>query len=55
MLGWSVGSWIVGAEVGLLQCWSAGSGRGIPLQKQERRGVRRASPLATPIPKSVLS
>ena len=30
------GSWIVGAEVGLLQCWSAGSGRGTPLQKQER-------------------
>ena len=31
------GSWIVGDEVGLLQCWSAGSGRGTPLQKQERR------------------
>ena len=26
-------------EVGLLQYWSAGSGRGTPLQKQERRGV----------------
>ena len=39
MAGWSAGSWIVGAEVGLLQCWSAGSERGTPLQKQERRGV----------------
>ena len=39
MLGWSLGSWIVGAEVGLLQCWSAGTGRGTPLQKQERMGV----------------
>ena len=39
MLGWYAGSWIVGAEVRLLQCWSAGSGRGTPLQKQERRGV----------------
>ena len=39
MLGWSTGSWIIGAEVGLLQCWSAGFGRGTPLQKQERRGV----------------
>ena len=37
LAGWSVGSWIVGAEVGLLQCWSAGSGRGTPMQKQERR------------------
>ena len=39
MLGWSAGSWIVGAEIGMLQCWFAGSGRGTPLQKQERRGV----------------
>ena len=37
--GWSASSWIVGAEVGLLQCWSAGSRRGTPLQKQERRGL----------------
>ena len=36
------GSWIVGAEVGLLQCWSAGSGCGSSLQKeQERRRVGR--------------
>ena len=41
MAGWSAGSWIVGAEVGLLQ-WSAGSGRGPPVQKeQERRRVSR--------------
>ena len=39
MTGWSAGSWIIGAEVGSLQCWSAGSGLGTPLQKQERRGV----------------
>ena len=26
-------------EVRLLQCWSSDSGRGTPLQKQERRGV----------------
>ena len=39
MLGCSAGSWIVGAEVGLLQCWSTGSRRGTPLQKQGRRGV----------------
>ena len=41
MAGWSAGSWIVGAEVGLLQCWSAGSRRGTPVQKQERMGVDR--------------
>ena len=39
MAGWSADSWIVGGEVGLLQCWSAGSERGTPLQKQERRRV----------------
>ena len=38
-MGCSVGSWIVGAEVESLQCWSAGSGRGTSLQKQEIRGV----------------
>ena len=38
-MGWSAGSWIVGAEVGLSQCWSVGSGRDTPLQKQESRGV----------------
>ena len=37
--GWAAGSWIVWVEVGSLQCWFAGSGRGTPLQKQERRGV----------------
>ena len=39
LAGWSAGFRTVGAEVGLLQCWSAGTGRGTPLQKQERRGV----------------
>ena len=39
LAGLSAGSWMVGAEVGLLQCLSAGSGRGISLQKQERRRV----------------
>ena len=40
LLGWSAGFWIVGAVVRLLQCWSAGSRRGTPLQEeQERRGV----------------
>ena len=36
---WAAGSWIVWVEVGSLQYWSAGSGRGTPLQKQEIRGV----------------
>ena len=40
LAGWAAGSWIVGAEVRLLQCGSAGSGCGTPLQEeQERRGV----------------
>ena len=39
LAGWAAGSWIVWVEVGSLQCWSAGSERGTPLQKQERRGV----------------
>ena len=41
MASWSAGSWIVGAEVRLLQCWSVGSRHGTPVQKQERRGVGR--------------
>ena len=40
LASWAASSWIVGAEVRLLQCWSAGSGRRTPLQEeQERRGV----------------
>ena len=39
LAGWFAGSWIAGAEMGLLQYWTAGSGRGSPLQKQERMGV----------------
>ena len=55
-LVWSVGSWIVEAEVGLLQCWSTGSGRGTPLQKNKKEGgSARASPVAAPMPKLVLS
>ena len=55
LAGWSTGSWIVGAEVGLLQCWSAGSGRGTPLQKtrKKKEGPAGASPVAAPMPKSV--
>ena len=37
LAGWATGSWIIWVEVGSLQCWSAGSGRGTPLQKQGRR------------------
>ena len=39
LAGWSAGSWIVGAEVGLLQRWSVGFGSGTPQQKQEGKGV----------------
>ena len=39
LAGWDAGSWIVWAEVGSLQCWSAGSECGTLLQKQGRRGV----------------
>ena len=53
MAGWPAGSWIVWVEVGSLQCWSADSGRSTPLQKQERKGSARASPVAAPMPKSV--
>ena len=41
------------AGPGLLAGWSAGSGHDTPLQKQERRGSARASPVAAPMPKSV--
>ena len=54
LAGWSAGSWIVGDEVGSLQRWTAGSGRGTPLQKQEV-GSAWALPVAAPMPKSVLS
>ena len=33
LAGWAAGSWIVWAEVRSLQCCTAGSGRGTPLQK----------------------
>ena len=35
-----------------MQCWSAGTERIIPLQKQERRGSAKASVVAAPMPKS---
>ena len=38
-MDWAVGCWIVWAEIGSLQCWSAGFEGGTPLQKQESRGV----------------
>ena len=43
------------AGPGLLAGLAAGYGRGNPLQKQERRGSARASPVAAPMPKSVFS
>ena len=36
LAGWAAGFWIVWAEVRSLQWRSAGSGRGTPLQNQER-------------------
>ena len=45
--------WIVGLEIGPLLGWSAGFGCGTPLQKQEKRWVDRASPMAAPMPRSV--
>ena len=55
LLGWTTGSCFVGAEIGLSQCWSAGSGSGAPLQKITRKEKEPAgaSPVATPMPKSV--
>ena len=54
---WLVGDagyWVAGAGVGfLLQCWTAASGCDTSLQKQGRRGSARASPVASPMPKSV--
>ena len=44
---------VVGPEIGPRLGWSAGSGCGTPLQKQERKWVGRASPVAAPMPKSV--
>ena len=35
--------------------WSAGSGRWIPPQKQETKRIGGGSPVAAPMPKSVLS
>ena len=50
LAGWDAGSWIVWAEVGSLQCWSASYGGGTSLQKQ---GSARALPVTAPMPKSV--
>ena len=46
---------IVGPELELSLGRSAGSGRQTPLQKQERQRIGGGSPLAAPMPKSVLS
>ena len=44
-----------GPELGLLLGRSAGSERWTPLQKQERKKISGGSPVAAPMPKSVLS
>ena len=46
---------IVGPELELLLGRSTGSGRWTPLQKQERKRIDGGSPVAAPMPKSVLS
>ena len=46
---------IVGPELELSMGRSAGSGRWTPLQKQETKGIGGGSPVAAPMPKSVLS
>ena len=38
LVGWDVGSWIIWAEVGSLQCWSTGSHSSA---KTRKKGVRR--------------
>ena len=53
MVGWDASSWIVWAELGSLHFRFVGSGHGTPLQKQEKGGSARASPVAAPMPKSV--
>ena len=55
LAGRSAGSWIVGVEAGLLQCWSVGSVRGSSLQKKNKteEGPAGASPVAAPMLKSV--
>ena len=44
---------VVGPELELSLGRSVGSGLWTPLQKQERKGIGRASPVAAPMPKSV--
>ena len=46
---------IVGPELELSLGRSAGSGHWTPLQKQETKRIGGGSPVATPMPKSVLS
>ena len=46
---------IVGPELKRSLGRSAGSGRWTPLQKQERKRISGGSPVAAPMPKSVLS
>ena len=46
---------IVRPELELLLGRSGGSGRSIPLQKQETKGIGGGSPIVAPMPKSILS
>ena len=46
---------IAGPELELSLGRFAGSGRWTPLQKQERKRIGKGSPVAAPMPKSVLS
>ena len=46
---------IAGPELELSLGWSAGSGPWTPLQKQETKRIGGGSPVAIPMPESVLS
>ena len=43
------------AEARLLQCWSAGSDEVLRCKNKKEGGSARASPVAAPMPKLVLS
>ena len=44
---------IVGPELRLLLDWSAGSGTALHCKDKKEEGLARASPVASPMPKSV--
>ena len=52
---WTGACWNRGLELELSLGRSAGSGRWIPLQKQETKRTGGGSPVAAPMPKSVIS